>query len=123
MFSLFRDVTRSEEVEALSRYVDALLGRGPLPPGAIADAYGSLLTLLRADMLPREPDPVFVDNLRMRLIAAADQRAPALVAVSSPLVDWRQPRFLIGAAGVVSAAAVIALVARNRMQSRAAAAA
>ena len=109
MFLIRRE---APEAEALSRYVDALVAGVASLPGPVDDLFGRVVRALRAELHPYEPDPEFVSTLRMRLIAAADQReafAPVPIAV------WRQPKFLVGAAGVLSAAAVLAFVARNRL--------
>ncbi|HEV8639146.1 MAG TPA: hypothetical protein VG370_33485 [Chloroflexota bacterium] len=118
MFLLRRDSARTAEIEAVARYVDALLAGARGEPGPIESSFGALVRVLRAELRRHEPDPAFAANLRLRLIAAADQRAPAPL----PLALWRQPRFIIGAAGVVSAAAILAYVARSRMQAAARAA-
>ena len=114
MFFLRRD----SEVESLARYVDALVAGVGGEPGPIEARFGALVRALRADLRGHEPDPAFAANLRLRLIAAADQRAPAPV----PIALWRRPHFIIGAAGVFSAAAILAFVARSRLQSTARAA-
>jgi hypothetical protein len=104
---------RESETETLSRYVDALIGGAGVEPGPVEAGFGWLVRALRSELPGHEPDPRFAANLRLRLLAAADQRAPAPV----PLALWRQPRFIIGAAGVVSAAAILAFVARSRLQA------
>lgn len=114
MFFLRRD----SEVESLARYVDALAAGAVVEAGPIEARFGALVRALRADLRHHEPDPAFAANLRLRLIAAADQRAPAPL----PIALWRQPRFIIGAAGVFSAAAILAYVARSRLQASARAA-
>jgi hypothetical protein len=104
---------RDSEVDTLARYVDAVVAGGALDAGRIDSRFGGLVRALRAELRRHEPDPAFAANLRLRLIAAADQRAPAPV----PIALWRRPRFIIGAAGVFSAAAILAYVARSRMQA------
>lgn len=113
VFLIRRESARIAEIDALSRYVDALIAGAASVPGPIDEVFGRVVRAIRAELHPYEPDPAFIANVRMRLIAAADQRA----ANPLPLAVWRQPRFILGAAGVVSAAAVLALVARNRMQA------
>jgi hypothetical protein len=115
VFLIRRDDTPSPEAEALAAYVDGLL-RGNGAPAAAPAGLGDVVTALRTELRPVEPSAEFVSGLRLRLVAAADQRVPADEAVAA----WRQPRFIIGAAGLVSAAAVIAFVARSRMQVKAA---
>ena len=118
MFFLRRDSARNAEVEAVARYVDALLGGADADAGSIEPSFGLLARALRSELRRHEPDPAFTRKLRLRLTAAADQRAP----VPLPIALWRQPRFIIGAAGVVSAAAILAYVARSRLQATARAA-
>ena len=116
MFLIRRE---SPEADTLSRYVDAVIASVASLPGPVDELFGRVVRALRAELHPYEPDPEFVSTLRMRLIAAADQReafAPVPIAV------WRQPKFIVGAAGVISAAAVLAFVARNRMAASARAA-
>ena len=116
MFLIRRE---SPEADSLSRYVDAVVAGVASLPGPVDELFGRVVRALRAELHPYEPDPAFVSTLRMRLIAAADQRetfAPVPIAV------WRQPKFIVGAAGVLSAAAVLAFVARNRMAASARAA-
>ena len=110
MFLIRRE---SPEADALSRYVDALVAGVASLPGPIDELFGRIVRALRAELHPYEPDPVFVSNLRLRLLAAADQRY-ALAPAPVPIAVWRQPRFIVGAAGVLSAAAILAFVARNR---------
>ena len=114
VFLIRRDETASPQAEALAAYVDRTL----LDPRADApDAEtAALVGALRAELRPVEPRAEFVEDLRLRLIAAADQR----VVTDESIATWRQPRFIIGAAGLVSAAAVLAFVARSRMTPRAA---
>jgi hypothetical protein len=119
VFLIRRESARAAEVESLSRYVDALVAGAASVPGPIEEVFGRVVRAIRAELYPYEPDPAFVSNLRLRLIAAADQR-DALAPV--PIAVWRQPRFIVGAAGVLSAAAVLAFVARNRLQASARAA-
>jgi hypothetical protein len=111
VFLIRRDDNPSPEAEALAAYVDGLLhadaAAAPPDPG-----LGEVAQRLRAELRPVDPSPEFVAGLRLRLVAAADQRAPA---VEEAVAAWRQPRFIIGAAGLVSAAAVLAFVARSRM--------
>jgi hypothetical protein len=107
------------EAESLSRYVDALIAGAASLPGPIDELFGRVVRALRAELHPYEPDAEFVSTLRMRLIAAADQRN-VLVPAPVPIAVWRQPRFIVGAAGVLSAAAVLGLIARKRMVARAA---
>ena len=109
MFLIRRD---SSEVEALSRYVDALIAGAASLPGPVDELFARVVRALRAELRPYEPDPEFVSTLRMRLIAAADQRN---VLAPVPIALWRKPRVIVGAAGVLSAAAVLALLVRNRM--------
>ena len=109
MFLIRRE---APEAEALSRYVDALVAGVASLPGPVDELFGRVVRALRAELHPYEPDPEFVSTLRMRLIAAADQRE-AFAPV--PIALWRQPRVIVGAAGVLSAAAVLALLVRNRM--------
>ena len=111
MFLIRRE---APETEALSRYVDALIAGVASLPGPIDELFGRVVRALRAELHPYEPDPEFVSTLRLRLIAAADQRN-ALAVAPVPIAVWRQPRFIVGAAGVLSAAAVLAFVARNRL--------
>jgi hypothetical protein len=96
----------------VGRYVDALIAGAASVPGPIDELFGRVVRALRAEFHPYEPDPEFVSTLRMRVIAAADQRN---VLAPVPLALWRRPRFIVGAAGVLSAAAVLAFVARNRL--------
>lgn len=111
MFLIRRDDNPSPEAEALAAYVDrALRDETAAPP---ADGIDEVVAALRAELRPVEPSPEFVSGLRLRLVAAADQRA--VVPADEAVAAWRQPRFIIGAAGLVSAAAVIAFVARSRM--------
>ena len=115
MFLMRRDGGRRGSIDRLARYIDAVIqdearDRPPLDP---LDA--EIVEDLHESLLPVEPDERFVWSLRLRLIAAADQRGPG------EIFTWRQPRFLIGAASIVSAAAVIAYVARSRSQARPAA--
>src|SRR5438067_7835667 len=107
----------SAAVEAVADYVDALIGGRQAE--AIAPDLAQVVHLLRADLRRRDPPSPYVDHLRLRLIAAADQRPGVGIVVSLPA--WRQPRFIIGAAGLVSAAAVLAYVTRSRWQAKAAA--
>ena len=116
MFLIRRE---TPEAESLARYVDALIAGATSLPGPIDELFGRVVRALRSELHPYEPDPEFVSTLRMRLIAAADQRN-ALVAAPVPIAVWRQPRFIVGAAGVLSAAAVLGLIARKRMVARAA---
>jgi hypothetical protein len=110
VFLIRKDDTPTPEAEALAAYVDGLVrGEATTPP---EPALGEVAQRLRADMRAAEPPAEFVAGLRLRLVAAADQRHPA---VEESVAAWRQPRFIIGAAGLVSAAAVIAFVARSRM--------
>jgi hypothetical protein len=74
--------------------------------------------LVRSSAVVSEPDRLFRESLRLRLIAAADQRPPL---EATGLLRWRQSGFLIGAAGIVSAAAVLAVVAHARRGARSAA--
>jgi hypothetical protein len=111
VFLIRRDDTPSPEAEAWAGYVDRVLEGGDA--AAPDQRLGDLVTTLRAELRPVEPSPEFLSGLRIRLVAAADQRFPA--AVDEAVAAWRQPRFIIGAAGLVSAAAVIAFVARSRM--------
>ncbi|TAK26232.1 MAG: hypothetical protein EPO26_00765 [Chloroflexota bacterium] len=78
--------------------------------------FDDLMTALPVALRTPPPEASFVASLRMRLIAAADQRVEEI----RPIDLWRQPRFIIGAASVVSAAAVLVYVARGRTVSRAA---
>jgi hypothetical protein len=116
VFLIRRDGGRQAEIEALARYVDGRVtdeDRLRLDP-----ALRATVDSVRGDMRASAPSGEFVETLRLRLIAAADQRRP----VEEPAAAWRQPRYLaIGAAGLVSAAAVIAFVARSRAQARQAA--
>ena len=115
MFLIRRDETPSPEAEALAAYVDRVVAEEPAdsPDPALAP----VVRALRVHLRPVEPSAEFVASLRLRLVAAADQRAPA---VETTPAAWRQPRYLIGAAGLVSAAAVLAFVARSRLQAKAA---
>ena len=114
MFLMRRD---NAVVDALSEYVDALIaGRPAVPPDW---QLGTLARLVRRELRREDPRPEYVDRLRMRLTAAADQRLRGDVIVELPV--WRRRPFILGAAGLVSAAAVVALVARSRSQARAAA--
>lgn len=117
MFLIRKDETVAPEAEALAAYVDAVVaGRATTEPDL---ATAPIVDALRAQLRPVEPSPDFVASLRLRLVAAADQRGPILDEAPPA---WRQPRVIIGAAGLVSAAAVIAFVARSRiMQAKAAA--
>jgi len=116
VFLIRRDPAREAEIDALARYVD---GRATDEDTLkLGEPLRATVDALRDDLHASAPSPEFVDTLRLRLIAAADQRGPA----EEPAAAWRQPRYLaIGAAGLVSAAAVIAFVARSRLQSRPAA--
>jgi hypothetical protein len=112
VFLVRRDDTPSPEAEALAAYLDGLI-EGDATASAPDPALGELAERLHADMRAVEPPADFVAELRLRLVAAADQRHP--VVAEESVAAWRQPRFIIGAAGLVSAAAVIAFVARSRM--------
>ena len=116
MFLIRRDAAREAEIEALARYVD---GRALDEDAAgLSESLRQTADAVRRDLRASQPSAEFVDTLRLRLIAAADQRGP----VEEHAAAWRQPRYLaIGAAGLVSAAAVIAFVARSRAQARQAA--
>jgi hypothetical protein len=116
VFLIRRDSAREAEIEALARYVE---GRATdRDTVRLGQSLRGTVDAVRRDMRASTPSADFVDTLRLRLIAAADQRGPA----EEPAAPWRQPRYLaIGAAGLVSAAAVIAFVARSRAQARAAA--
>jgi hypothetical protein len=117
VFLIRRDPVRTAEIEALARYVDSAASHDDF--GRVDRGLRATVDAVRRDLRPVEPNAEFVSTLRLRLIAAADQRAP-VVEMDHPA--WRQPRFLaIGAASLVSAAAVIAFVARSRAQARAAA--
>jgi hypothetical protein len=115
---VFFFLRRDSETEALARYVDAVIAGVGVAPGPVEAGLDRLVRALRTHLHGQEPDPAFTASLRVRLLAAADQRAPVPV----PLALWRQPRFIIGAAGVFSAAAILAFVARSRLQSAARAA-
>ena len=116
MFLIKRDDHPGPEAEALASYVDAVVG-GQEPAAAPPEPLAALARQLHADMHPVQPPSEFVDSLRIRLVALADQRAPAVSVVDDAPPVWRQPRFIVGAAGVVSAAAVLAFVARSRLQA------
>lgn len=111
MFLIRRETS---EAESLTRYVDSLIAGAASLSGSIDELFGRVVRALRAELHPYEPDPEFVSTLRMRLIAAADQRN-ALVPAPVPIALWRQPRFIVGAAGVLSAAAVLGIIARKRL--------
>ena len=116
MFLIRRDPAREAEVEALARYVDGR--RLDEDVERLGGPMRRTVDAVRSELRPVAPSPEFVETLRLRLIAAADQRGP----VEEHAAAWRQPRYLaIGAAGLVSAAAVIAFVARSRAQARPAA--
>jgi hypothetical protein len=116
VFLIRRDPAREAEIEALARYVDGQATDEDTRK--LNEPLRATVDAVRGDMHASTPSTEFVDTLRLRLIAAADQRGPA----EEPAATWRQPRYLaIGAAGLVSAAAVIAFVARSRAQARAAA--
>ena len=113
-----RDDGRAAEIETLARYVD---NASDSAAARLDQPLRLIVNRLRRELRPVEPGPEFVGNLRLRLVAAADQR---VVRVEESPAAWRQPRYIaIGAAGLVSAAAVIALVARARAQAGARAAA
>ena len=116
MFLIRRDPAREAEIEALARYVE---GRATdEDTHRLSPSLRGTIDAVRRDLRASEPSAEFVDTLRLRLIAAADQRGPA----EEHAAAWRQPRYLaIGAAGLVSADAVIAFVARSRAQARQAA--
>ena len=117
---LIRHITdRAEDFEAVATFVDDFLhGRRASDNAPIGDEeVASITHILNMELHGVEPVPEFVESLRIRLIAAADQRVP----MDEPAVTWRQPALLIGAASLVSAAAVIAFVARSRMPHRPAA--
>jgi hypothetical protein len=112
VFLIRRDGSRAAEIEALARYVDA---PSDADEGVLDRPLRLIVGRLRRELRPVEPSSEFVGNLRVRLVAGADQRVPAEDAPAA----WRQPRYIaIGAAGLVSAAAVIALVARSRAQAQ-----
>lgn len=117
MFLIRRDAAQTAQVEALARYVDHLVAGEPTTPDETIGELAEVARAVRADLPRLEPPEQFQAELRLRLIAAADQRAHP---EDMPAV-WRQPRFIIGAASLVSAAAVIALMARSRLQARPAA--
>ena len=119
MFIIRHITDRADDLEAVATFFgDFLHGRRASEDTAIADQeMDSLHRTLHEEMRSAEPATEFVDALRLRLIAAADQRAPA----DDIVIPWRQPAILIGAASLVSAAAVIAYVARSRMPHRPAA--
>jgi hypothetical protein len=116
VFLIRRGAGHEAEIEALARYVDG--GATEDDRRRLDAALRQTVDVVRADLHPSAPSSEFVDTLRLRLIAAADQRRP----VEEHGAAWRQPRYLaIGAAGLVSAAAVIAFVARSRALARQAA--
>jgi hypothetical protein len=112
VFLIRRGAAREAEIEALARYVD---GRALDEDAAtLREPLRRTADAVRSDLRASQPSAEFVDTLRLRLIAAADQRGP----VEEHAAAWRQPRYLaLGAAGLVSAAAVIAFVARSRAQA------
>ena len=117
MFLIRRDGARAAEIEALARYVDGVAGDEEL--ARLGEPLRAIVEAVRRDLPAREPAARFVEHLRLRLIAAADQRVPA---EEEHAAAWRQPRYhAIGAASLVSAAAVIAFMARSRAQARPAA--
>ncbi|HZR00332.1 MAG TPA: hypothetical protein VFC93_16130 [Chloroflexota bacterium] len=116
MFLIKRDDHYGREAEALATFVDDLVA-GREPTATVEEPLADVVRLLHAELHPVQPPVAFVDGLRARLVALAEQRAPASAIAEPPVVLWRQPRFIIGAAGVVSAAAVLAFVARSRIQA------
>lgn len=114
----YRKVT--PEMESLARYVDS--DATPDDVVRLDESMQRTVAILRGELRSVEPSEQFIGNLRLRLVAMADQRAP-VAALEEPVAPWRQPRYLaIGAAGLVSAAAVIAFVARSRARQQAIAA-
>lgn len=117
---LIRHITdRADDFEAVATFVDDFLHRrrpSEIPSMTDAD-LDSVTRALHEGMRSIEPSHAFVDGLRLRLIAAADQRPP----IEEPALAWRQPAILIGAASLVSAAAVIAYVTRSKLSHRPAA--
>jgi hypothetical protein len=114
-----RDGGRPAEIDAVARYVDSVVRGEPTDQIEVDSGIRAVVASARAELRSREPGEEFVGTLRLRLIAAADQRVPLIEETPAA---WRQPRYIaIGAAGLVSAAAVIAFVARSRIQARPAA--
>lgn len=115
VFFVRRDASHAGPSEVLSGYIDGVLSGAPVTGEGLDLSLQRMVHALRRELRLANPDPEYVDALRLRLLAAADQRAPLEAAVV-----WRQPAFIIGAASLVSAAAVIAYVARSRAVARAA---
>jgi hypothetical protein len=116
VFLIKRDDHAGREAEALASFVDDVLAARE-PTATVEEQLADVVRQLHAELHPVQPPAAFVDGLRARLVALAEQRAPTSAVGELSVVLWRQPRFIIGAAGVVSAAAVLAFVARSRMQA------
>ncbi len=100
-----------EEANRVSEVVDRVIAGVDEGDGTV---WHPIVRLLREMLRPAEPSSDFVEALRLQLIAAADQRGAA------PVEGRISAGLLIGAASLLSAAAVVAYLAHQRAHTRAA---
>ncbi|MBM4419827.1 MAG: hypothetical protein FJ033_16205 [Chloroflexi bacterium] len=111
VFGFIRLGAEVEEANRVSEVVDRVIaGRDE----SEVTVWHPIARLLRDGLRPVEPSPEFLEALRLQLIAAADQRGAA------PVEGRISTGLLIGAASLLSAAAVVAYLAHQRAHARAA---